>query len=175
MESLCFNEECACNHRCLVDRHCVLQSVEIPLGSLWRVTTERESDWGSISAALIRSLMRRGSVENRVTYQIDTPMNGRDIPSARVRAPPPQRKTHWQINIFLVCIKCPAETADTRVKPNSTVKHIVHWTQIVEGRYYLWKMCDLLGNLKLNFWFVIASICWFCIQLLWLILHVYLY
>lgn len=42
--------------------------------------TERHS--GSITTLLIRSLMQGGSVENRVTYQIDTPMNGRDIPSA---------------------------------------------------------------------------------------------
>lgn len=67
----------------------------------------------SITTLLIRSLMQGGSVENRVTYQIDTPMNGRDIPSACVFAPLP----HWQINIFLIWIKCPAETTDIWIKP----------------------------------------------------------
>lgn len=78
--------------------------------------TERHS--GSITTLLIRSLMQGGSVENRVTYQIDTPMNGRDIPSACVCAPLP----HWQINIFLIWIKWPAETSGIWIKPESTVK-----------------------------------------------------
>ncbi len=39
---------------------------------------------------------------------------------------------HLQINIFLIWIKCPAETANPQVKPESTVT--LHWTQMVESR-----------------------------------------
>ncbi len=61
---------------------CVSQCSCVPHRPLRRLITPRDS--GSIIAPLIRSLMQAGSVENRVTYRIDTPMSGRDIPSACV-------------------------------------------------------------------------------------------
>lgn len=123
----------------ITDRQASCVSVSIDSSQVTVVGDHRESNWGSIPAALIRSLIWGGSVENKVTRL--TRRWTAVTSHLPVSAHPHLTAKHTDRSIYSSSV---SSDTKTRVKSNSTVMHIVHWTQIVEGRYSLWKNCELL-------------------------------